>query len=115
MKNAYLMRVAHHRIGVVRAAVLALAWWLVACAAGGGTPRTVSLRMQGQPETATVTIDDEWIGSLARITRFGVALPPGRHRITVEAPGHFPWDRLVDVKEGDPPLELDVALIPVPQ
>jgi hypothetical protein len=91
--------------------VLALA---VALGCGGGQPRTVSLRMLGEPPSASVTIDDIWIGSLAMVTRHGVALPPGRHRVTVEAPGHFPWDRLLEVKDGDPPVKLDVALIPVP-
>ncbi|WP_394839148.1 PEGA domain-containing protein [Pendulispora rubella] len=86
---------------------------LTACG-GSEPPRTVSLRMKGEPAAATVTVDDQWIGTLARVTRFGVALPPGRHRITVEAPGHFPWDRLVEVKEGDAPVQLDVALVPVP-
>ncbi len=88
---------------------------LSACAGGQEGPRTVSLRMQGKPETATVTIDDQWLGPLARITRYGVALPPGQHRITVEAPGFFPWDRLVEVKDGDPPVKFDVALVPVPE
>jgi len=105
----------------MRAAALAMfaamfaggAFSLAGCAAGS-PPRTVSLRMKGQPESATVTVDEQWIGSLARVTRYGVALPPGRHRITVEAPGHFPWDRLVEVKDGDPPVQLDVALIAVP-
>jgi len=98
----------------IAVATAALATTLAACA-GGSTPRTVSLRMQGQPQAATVTIDDAWIGSLERVSQHGVALPPGRHRITVEAPGHFPWDHLVDVKEGDPPIQLNVALVPVPE
>ncbi|WP_394829084.1 PEGA domain-containing protein [Pendulispora albinea] len=101
-----------------QAAVLGMVGLLAAAGvggcAGGTPPRTVSLRMHGQPETATVTVDEQWIGNLARVTRYGVALPPGRHRITVEAPGHFPWDRLVDVKEGDPPVQLDVALVAIP-
>lgn len=87
---------------------------LLASHCGGGPPRTVSLRMAGQPSGASVTIDDVWVGNLAMVTRHGVALPPGRHRITVEAPGYFPWDRLLDVKEGDPTVKLDATLVPIP-
>ena len=97
------------------ALLLPAAGLLPACGGGQEVVRTVSLHMQGKPETATVTIDDAWLGPLARVTRRGVALPPGRHRITVEAPGFFPWDRLVEVKDGDPPVSLDVALIAVPE
>ena len=44
----------------------------------------------------------------------GVALPPGKHRITVEKSGFFPWDRLVEVREGDPPIQLDVGMVKIP-
>src|SRR5207249_1571502 len=54
---------------------------------------TVSMRMQGGPPNATVTIDERIVGSLDVIAARGVALPPGRHRVSVEAPGYFPWDQ----------------------
>lgn len=92
------------------AAVLALA----ACQATTGPAKTVSLRVKGNVPSASVTIDDQSIGPLGYVAAHGVALPPGRHRITVEKPGYFPWDRLVEVKEGDPPVQLDIALVAVP-
>ena len=97
-----------------RTAALGLFLVLATGHCGGGPPRTVSLRMAGQPAGASVTIDDNWVGNLAMVTRHGVALPPGRHRITVEAPGYFPWDRLVEVKEGDPTVKFDATLVPIP-
>jgi len=70
--------------------------------------------MAGGPENASVTVDDQFVGTLDVVARRGVALPPGKHRVTVEAPGHLPWDKLVEAKEGDAPIRLDVKLVPIP-
>jgi hypothetical protein len=61
-----------------------------------------------------VTVDDQYLGALAFVAKRGVALPPGQHRITIEKPGFFPWDRVVEAREGDPPMRLDVVLIEIP-
>jgi hypothetical protein len=80
-----------------------------------GCPPTAktSLRVGGAPGDASVTIDDQYIGVFAFVQAHGVALPPGKHRITIEKPGYFPWDRLV---EGQGELiRLDVAMVKVPE
>jgi hypothetical protein len=77
-------------------------------------PRTVSMRMVGAPPNATVTIDDQYVGTLEVVSARGVALPPGAHRVSVEAPGYFPWDRIVEAKEGSPPVRVEVVLVAVP-
>ena len=79
-----------------------------------GEVRTTSLRVKGAPADASVTIDDRYLGSFVYVAAKGVALPPGKHRITVEKTGFFPWDRLVEAHEGDPPLHLDVTLVKIP-
>jgi PEGA domain len=86
---------------------------LVACTPAV-SPRgpTVSLRMQGSPPQATVTIDDEYVGPLDVVAARGVALPVGKHRISVEAAGYFPWDTIVDAKSA--PVRLAVSLVPIP-
>ncbi|MDB4942778.1 MAG: hypothetical protein JWP97_2312 [Labilithrix sp.] len=91
----------------------ALALVSVAC---GPPPRrpVVSMRMQGGPPGASVTVDDVFVGSLELVMSRGVALPVGSHRVSVEAPGHVPWDRIVEAREGMPPLRLDVTLVPIP-
>jgi hypothetical protein len=73
---------------------------------------TVSMRMQGTPPDATVTIDDQYVGPLAVVAVRGVALPVGAHRISVEAQGYFPWDRIVEAK--DKPVMLAVTLVAIP-
>ena len=77
-------------------------------------PKTVSLRMKGAVADASVTIDDQYVGALALVQRRGVALPVGKHRISVERPGYFPWDRIVEVHDGDPAVHLDAVLVPIP-
>jgi hypothetical protein len=59
-----------------------------------------------------VTIDDEYVGPLSVVMARGVALPVGSHRISVEAEGYFPWDKIVEAKSGL--VRLDVRLIPLP-
>ncbi len=80
-----------------------------------GCPPTAktSLRVGGAPLDASVTIDDQYVGAFAFVQAHGVALPPGKHRITVEKPGYFPWDRLVEGR-GEL-IRLDVALVKVPE
>jgi hypothetical protein len=76
--------------------------------------QTVSLRMRGTPPDAAVIIDEEAVGQLDFIAAHGVALPPGVHHVTVKAQGYFPWDREVKAEPGDRPIQLEVALTPIP-
>jgi hypothetical protein len=73
---------------------------------------TVSLRVHGGPAQATVTIDDEFVGTFDVVAARGVALPLGSHRISIESPGYLPWDKIVEA--NDQPVRLDVQLVPVP-
>ncbi len=79
-----------------------------------GAPKTTSLKVHSDVPDAVVTIDDQVLGAAKVVEKRGVALPPGRHRVTVEKPGYFPHDELVQVKEGDPPIRLDVRMDRVP-
>ena len=93
-------------------ATLLLASLLAAC--GAAAPRTTSLRIKGDVTDASVTVDDQYIGAFAYVAAHGVALPPGKHRITIEKTGYFPWDRLVEAHEGDPPVHIEVVLTKIP-
>ncbi|HEX7665421.1 MAG TPA: PEGA domain-containing protein [Polyangiaceae bacterium] len=92
---------------------------LQALACGGETPpaKTVSLRVRGEgTPNATVVIDDQRIGPLASVRKRGVALPPGKHTVTVEMPGYFPYDTVVEAPDNAlaPPIFIDVELAKVP-
>lgn len=95
----------------MRALPLLLVAALAGCAA---SVRTTSLRIKGGTPDAAVTVDDQYIGGFSYVAAHGVALPPGKHRITIEKAGYFPWDRLVEAHEGDPPIHLDVVLTKIP-
>jgi hypothetical protein len=71
--------------------------------------------MLGAPPNATVTIDDIFVGRLDMVSARGVALPAGSHRVSVEAPGYFAWDRMVEAKEGAGPIRLEVRLVATPE
>jgi hypothetical protein len=91
---------------------LAPLFFLGGCQLTAYPPRTVSLRVKGDVADAEVTIDDIAIGALGYVAAHGVALPPGRHRVTVEKTGYFPWDGVVEAK--DDPIDLQIHLDPIP-
>jgi hypothetical protein len=64
------------------------------------------------PADAFVTIDEQYLGPLAYVAAHGVRLPLGKHRITVERTGYFPYDTIVDA--DDRPISLDIQLKPIP-
>jgi hypothetical protein len=98
-----------------RTALVPIAALLVSLVpACGGALRTTSLRVSGGVPDASVTIDDQYVGALAFVASRGVALPPGKHRVTVEKAGYFPWDHIVEAHEGDAPIRLDVPLTKIP-
>ena len=102
-------------MGVTSRAALALMLVLAGQACGPpAAPKTVSMRMVGGPPNASVTVDDTFVGTLDVVSRRGVALPPGTHRVSVEAPGHLPWDKVIEAKEGQAPVHLDVKLVAIP-
>ncbi len=90
---------------------------LVACQ-GAASPsvETVSLRLHGTPADANVTIDDMQLGSVEYVAARGVALPKGAHHLTIEAPGYFPFDKVIDAQITTPrqPIVVVVKLEPIP-
>lgn len=97
-----------------RLVALALCLLPAACATGVGRA-AVSLRFvrdKRTPRDAGVWIDEEFIGPLSYVAAYGVRLPVGEHRITVQRQGYFPWDRIV-VADREP-IQLEVVLEPIP-
>jgi hypothetical protein len=90
---------------------------VVLAACSPAKPPTTSLRLamlEDAPKNAKVTVDDQPIGSLAFVSKRGVALPPGKHRMTIEADGYLPWDAEIDAGEKGGLIKLDVKLVKKP-
>lgn len=110
--NSRVFEVLRRHLSKRRLILLGVCLGLAACTPT--RPATVSLRVKGNVRDAHVTIDDQYLGAFAYVAKKGVALPPGRHRITVEKNGYFSWDKIVVANEGDPPIKLDVILVEIP-
>ncbi len=61
---------------------------------------------------AIVTVDDQAIGALDFVIARGIAVPRGNHRVTVEAPGYFPWDASLSCTERHQRVRVDLRAIP---
>ena len=113
---AALVRRLTPYVALTAAAALALLFILslTSCEPGVGRPAvSLSLAREAQsPRDAAVLIDEEYIGPLGYVAARGVRLPIGKHRITVEKPGYFPWDRLVEADRDA--IHLEIQLEPIP-
>jgi hypothetical protein len=113
---AALLRRMTPYVALTAAAVLALllVLSLTSCEPGVGRPAvSLSLAREAKsPRDAAVLIDEEYIGPLGYVAARGVRLPIGKHRITVEKLGYFPWDRLVEADRDA--IHLDIQLEPIP-
>ncbi len=59
-----------------------------------------SVRLQGSgPKNALVVVDEQVIGYLAEVQARGFAVLPGKHFITVKAPGYLPFDHILQTSD----------------
>ena len=93
---------------------LVLALTLPSCASAVGRA-AVSLRLERAkltPRDAGVWIDEEFVGPLSLVAAQGVRLPVGKHRVSIQKAGYFPWDRIIEADRE--PIALPVSLDPIP-
>jgi hypothetical protein len=99
------------------AVVLVLALSATACGAGQ-QPADVgprgTLRIDGEPATAIVEVDEKRLGPVGMFSEKGLLLKPGQHRVIIRAEGYFPAYELVEIAE-DQVTVLEVELRPVPE
>lgn len=69
-------------------------------------------REKDTPRRALVYIDEQFIGTLDYVAAKGVRLPEGKHRISVQKNGYYPFDALVESDRY--PIHLRVALLRLP-
>lgn len=96
-------------------ALVLLAVATVGLAACGGrqTPGAYAeLRMQIEPLSASVYVDERFLATGRKLAARPAQLPVGVHLITVSAPGYFPHDVRVDLPEGETMIELSLRPVP---
>ena len=86
---------------------------LIACG-GAHKPkgRPAELRALVEPPTAIVQVDETFVGSARVLDKRPAQLTPGKHRVTVDAPGYFPHDVELDLAPGVTTLQLKLRAIP---
>ncbi len=72
-----------------------------------------TVRFDGEPGDAHLSIDETSMGPVAMFRESGVRLRPGTHRIVVRKSGYFPEYRLVEVVENQLTV-VEVALRAIP-
>lgn len=95
----------------------ALALLLGATLAGCGFQQRPGQRsrlvVEAEPSNARLTIDDRGAGTAAATIARPRPLVPGQHRITLEAPGYFPHDLLLELPPGE--TRVQISLRPIPE
>jgi len=64
------------------------------------------------PGSASVIVDEQYVGPLAYVAAHGIRVESGEHRISIEKDGYFPYDQLVQAEQGT--IQLEVELVPIP-
>jgi hypothetical protein len=86
---------------------------LVACG-GAHKPkgRPAELRTVVEPPTAIIQVDEKFVGAARVLDTRPAPLTPGKHRVTVEAPGYFPHDVELELAPGVTTLQLKLRAVP---
>jgi hypothetical protein len=93
---------------------LALALTVAAACAGSqhGAQPTAELRVVAVPDSAVVQVNEQFVGSARVLEKRPARFPPGKKRVTVEAPGYFPHDLEVELAKGVTTVEIKLRPIP---
>lgn len=81
-----------------------------------GLRSAVDVTLVAPPETpgrALVYVDETYIGTLAQVIHLGgLRLPEGKHRISIEKTGYYPFDTVVVSRRH--PIRLEVEMLRLP-
>jgi hypothetical protein len=95
---------------------LGAAVFLPAC--GGAQKRPAeprgALRFEVAPKEAIIEVDETRLGPASMLSKQGLLLKVGQHRVVVSLENHFPEYRLVDIRQNEV-ATLKVELVPTPE
>lgn len=72
----------------------------------------VRLRIIAVPETASVYLNEEFLGSARVLAVRPEELPRGHYRLTITAPGYFPHDMMIELAPGTTTVRIKLRAIP---
>ncbi len=102
-------------MGVARLVGSLCALAYLACLSACGATSTYAVHFKRHPKTpgsASVIVDEQYVGPLAYVAAHGIRVESGEHRISIEKDGYFPYDQLVQAEQGI--IQLEVELVPIP-
>jgi len=76
------------------------------------TTGMAKLRVVAEPDTTTVYVEDQFVGSARVLAVRPRSLRPGVKHITFKAPHYFPHDVRVDLPEGTTTIQMKLRPIP---
>lgn len=84
-----------------------------ACA-GAQKPKgpPAELRVVAEPESASVQVDERFVGTARVLDKRPAKVSPGRKHVTIEAVGYFPHDLEVDLPTGVTTLKIKLRPVP---
>ena len=98
--------------GLLVAGLVLVTLTAVGCGGRQAAGEHALLRVNVEPETAAVYVDDRFIASGRKLANRPERIRPGQHFITVTAPGYFPHDVEVDLPVGETTIELSLRPVP---
>lgn len=101
---------------MVRVVTVALATCLGTAGCAGtqrGPQYTAELRVVAEPATAVVLVNERFVGAAKVLDKHPAKLTGGKKRVTLEAPGYFPHDLVVELAPGLTTVK--AALRPIPK
>ena len=104
------------RRNAVLALCLGAALFAAACGGaqkGPAQPRG-ALRFEVAPKEAIIEVDETRLGPASMLSKQGLLLKVGQHRVVVSLEDHFPEYRLVDIRE-DEVATVRITLRPTPE
>jgi hypothetical protein len=98
--------------------VLALGTAVLLSACGGAQKGSAqprgALRFEVAPKEAIIEVDETRLGPASMLSKQGLLLKVGQHRVVVSLEDHFPEYRLVDISENEV-VTVRITLTPTPE
>jgi hypothetical protein len=87
---------------------------LLAACAGTQKPKgpPAELRIVAEPVSASVQVNERFVGAARVLDKRPAKLSPGKKRITIEAPGYFPHDLEVELPAGVTTINIKLRAVP---